>query len=526
MRSRLMMRMIAPVVAISLLLVTLGGTAAWYVHRLQKQASDVLALNVASVRAAEELEISLLEVRSLLKDYAYTGEPQHLEAVPPFRRQADQALREAELLATTAREQELIAEIKQGYGRFTREFDRLAARERPDAASAEQVRTLLAEVLTKDILRPAREYRAYNETTAARNSAQNQAISRQMALSLVLLGSCGAVAGLLAGYGIARNIAHSIGKLSRPIQDAAGKLNQAASPVAVSPGQELQDLEANLLKVAQQAGTVVARLHHSEREVLRAEQLAAVGQMAAGLAHELRNPLMAMKILVQPAAAPDAAVSLSPEDLAVLHEEITRLERSIQTFLDFARPPQPEKRPFEARAVVEQAAYLVSGRAEQRGVRVECDVPGQPVVIEADMVQVRQVLLNLLLNALDATPEGGTVRIEILPREDDEPDAKGPVGEPCPGEWLTVQVADTGCGLPAELGPRIFEPFVSTKDTGMGLGLSICKRIVEMHGGQIAADPRSGGGAVFTIRLPLHAAPAAPDARPPAPPARAVPSTL
>ncbi|MBL8965347.1 MAG: histidine kinase, partial [Phycisphaerae bacterium] len=166
------------------------------------------------------------------------------------------------------------------------------------------------------------------------------------------------------------------------------------------------------------------------REVLRAEQLAAVGQMAAGLAHELRNPLMAMKILVQPAAAPDAAVSLSPEDLAVLHEEITRLERSIQTFLDFARPPQPEKRPFEARAVVEQAAYLVSGRAEQRGVRVECDVPGQPVVIEADMVQVRQVLLNLLLNALDATPEGGTVRIEILPREDDEPDAKGPVGEP------------------------------------------------------------------------------------------------
>jgi signal transduction histidine kinase len=169
----------------------------------------------------------------------------------------------------------------------------------------------------------------------------------------------------------------------------------------------------------------------------------------------------------------------------------------IQTFLDFARPPQLEPRPFEAREVAGQVLSLVAARAGQRGVCLECALPDQPVVIHADVGQFRQVLLNLLLNALDAVPERGTVLLAMS------------AGPGVPGaaaardRWLTLQVADTGCGLPPALGPRIFEPFISTKETGLGLGLSISKRIVEAHGGEIAAADRPGGGAVFTIRLPL-----------------------
>jgi signal transduction histidine kinase len=243
------------------------------------------------------------------------------------------------------------------------------------------------------------------------------------------------------------------GGLSVPIRDAAGKLNEVVGPVTVSASGDFDELEASLQNVAGQIGTVVERLQHSQREVLRSEQLAAVGQMAAGLAHELRNPLTSMKVLVQPAAEPAAAVSLSEEDLAVLNEEIARLERSIQTFLDFARPPQPEKRPFEARGVLEQVVHLVSGRADRQGVRITC-----------------------------AEAAGG---------------------------WFTVRVAATGIGLPAHLGQRIFEPFVSTKETGMGLGMSICKRIVEAHGGEIIAAGRPGGGTTFTVRLPLRTGPGA-----------------
>jgi two-component system sensor histidine kinase HydH len=505
MSNRLMVRMIAPIGAVSVLLVTLGGAAAWYVHRLQKNTSDVLALNVASVGAAEQLQIGLLEVRGLLQDYRYTGDRKYLAGVPALRRQTDQSLREAERLATTPREQELIAEVKRGYGRFFGEFDRLAEQKRPGSPSPEELRTLAEEVLAKEILRPVREYLDYNEQMAARNSEQNQAMSHHVALALVLLGACGAVAGLLAGYGIARGIARSIVQLSLPIRDAAGKLNEVVGPVTVTAGRNLQELESTLHKLAEQVGTVVERLHESQREVLRAEQLAAVGQMAAGLAHELRNPLMSMKVLVQPVVERGTAVNLSQRDLEVLDEEITRLEGLIQTFLDFARPPQPEKRPFELQGVLEQTVVLVSGRAEHQGVRIEGARPVVPVVIDADMGQVRQVLLNLLLNALDATPEGGRVTVQVQRERGGEDRAvPGPAGLAGPGEWLTIQVADTGRGLPRDLGPRIFEPFVSTKETGLGLGLSICKRIVEAHGGEITAADRPEGGAVFTVWLPLR----------------------
>jgi signal transduction histidine kinase len=218
--------------------------------------------------------------------------------------------------------------------------------------------------------------------------------------------------------------------------------------------------------------------------------------MAAGLAHELRNPLMPMKLLVQAAAERAPSPGLDGRDLAVLEQEITRLERSIQLFLDFARPPQVEKRTFDMGEILAQLLSLLAPRAEQQGVRLECRRPEQPVLVRADVGQLRQVVLNLLLNALDATGQGGTILVELAasdnsPREDGARDG-----------WLTLRVSDTGRGLPAGLGQRIFEPFVSTKETGLGLGLTICKRIVEAHEGEIRAADRPERGAVFTVRLP------------------------
>src|SRR6185437_17145998 len=208
------------------------------------------------------------------------------------------------------------------------------------------------------------------------------------------------------------------------------------------------------------------------------------GQMAAGIAHELRNPLMPMKILVQAAAERSPSPGLDERDLAVLEQEITRLERSIQLFLDFARPPRLEKRTFDIGEMLASLVNLLTPRAEQQGVRLEFRPPEQPISIQADVGQIRQVVLNLLLNALDATPHGGRVQLELsAPKSAVE-------GDGAKDHWVTLRVSDTGRGLPAGLGQRIFEPFVSTKETGLGLGLSISKRIVETHEGDIRAADR------------------------------------
>jgi two-component system sensor histidine kinase HydH len=257
---------------------------------------------------------------------------------------------------------------------------------------------------------------------------------------LVLLGVCG----LVSGFGISWAISRSIVRLSVPIRDAAGKLNEIVGPITLSARWGLDELEGVLRTISERIGAVIDRLQQSEREARRAEHLAAVGQMAAGIAHELRNPLMPIKILVQSAADRRPSPGLDGRDLAVLEQEISRLERSIQMFLDFARPPTLEKRTFEVREILEQIVQLLEARAERQGVRIQRRFPDEPLLLQADVGQIRQVVLNLLLNALDAVPRGGAIALELRKES---------------GGWLSLSVADSGCGLPAGLGAQIFEPF-------------------------------------------------------------------
>jgi signal transduction histidine kinase len=374
----------------------------------------------------------------------------------------------------------LLRRIRRGYDHFFAEYERLVGQPPPQDRFW-QVSDLVDLVLVEEILSPTHEYLNANKQDLLATSAANQRLADRLVAGLLFLGTFGAGAGLIAGAGIARGVRQKIVQIHVQLRDAAGHLS-AVTPVTVSPDGELADVQAEVR-------LLVDRLQQTRQEALRAEQLAMVGQMAAGIAHEVRNPLMAIKILVQ-AAAEGGERALSGHDLDVLEEEICRLERLITTLLDFARPPGPQKRPLDVGMLACQSAELVAGQAELHDVTVLCETPEEPAIVEADAGQIRQVLLNLLLNALDAMPEGGELRVQVgLVAEDD-------------GGGVAIDVEDTGSGLPSGLGETIFEPFVSTKETGTGLGLSVCRRIVEMHGGRITAANRSTGGSRFQVVLP------------------------
>jgi signal transduction histidine kinase len=500
MQIRPLLRITAPVMAISLLPLVIGVLTAWNEHRSQRAISDSLATNVVSMRAAEEVAIGLRDVRTQLDRFLGSGDGQHLRPIPAIRRETDYWLGEAERTSLTARERQLILRAREGYRHFFAEVDRITGL--AGSGSPAPPRELVGDRLLNEALEPVQQYLDFNEEQIAASSEDNRRTAEHTVGGLLLLAVCGPLSGLLAGFGIARAVSRSILRLSVPVRDAAGRLNEITGPITLSGRWDLEHLEGALHDIAERIGTVIGRLQQSQREALRAEQLAAAGQLAAGVAHELRNPLMAMKILVQAAGEPGHPGTLEGRDLVVLEEEITRLERLVQAFLDFARPPQPDKAPIAVQPLLRQVVDLVSARAAQQGVRVTCEVPAEPLVLQADRGQLRQVVLNLLLNALDALPAGGVVLVRAA--------AKGAGGG---APHLRLRVADTGSGLPGDLGPQIFEPFVSTKDTGLGLGLSICRRIVEAHAGTIEAAPRPGGGAVFTVSLPL-AAPAEPGAVP------------
>lgn len=502
MKTRLLTHLTAAIMALSLLPLAGGILAGWQVHRSQQSSSADLARNTRSMRAAEELVIEFHNVQHKLHLFLITGNRRHLEKIPALRQGGqgtDHWLHEMEQTAATQEEHDLIGLVHQGYQHFFTEFDDLLQAAHPENLR-DRVRVLADGILTSEILQPAQTYLDINEKEIGENNKDTERLADRMVLRLLLLGICGPVSGLLAGFGISQAVSHSIVRLSVPIRDAAGKLNEIVGPITLSARWGLDELEGVLRTIAERIGAVIERLQQSERDARRAEHLAAVGQMAAGIAHELRNPLMPMKILVQAAAERSPSPGLDERDLAVLEQEITRLERSIQLFLDFARPPRLEKRTFEVGELLSQLVSLLAARAEQQGVQLEHHKPEQPILLQADVGQIRQVLLNLLLNALDATARGGSILVEMAVA--DHPTEPRPSGSGLANRWLSLRVSDTGRGLPAGLGQRIFEPFVSTKETGLGLGLSICKRIVEAHDGEIQAADRPGGGAVFTVRLP------------------------
>ncbi|HWB12917.1 MAG TPA: ATP-binding protein [Pirellulales bacterium] len=516
MNAKFVLRMTAPMVGVSLLLLAVGIVSAWYVHNLQKENSDLLALDVASMFAAEDIEIKMREVRSDLNRYLRTGNVRYLDEIPALEKTTERLLQSARHSARRDRERDFISEIEHGCRHFFDEIERARESGAVDLAIGELVADLSIE---KEIFLPARAYIDYHRKIVEETRRETQAMADRMGIGLLFLGICGSMAGLLAGFGIARGVSRSIVQLSVPVHGVAGKLNEVVGPITLSAAAGFEELESALEDMAEHVGTVIERLEQREREVLRGEQLAAVGQLAAGIAHELRNPLMAIKILVQSAAeGPESA--LRGRDLAVVEEEIERLERSIQALLDFARPPKPETIVLDLRQLARQTVELVSARSEQQHVSLICQLPDEAAMVEVDGVQIRQVLLNLLFNALDALSVGGAVRITILPRTQRQFLADDTSEHDLPAlpaaedgdhdDGYVLRVADNGPGLPTELGNRIFEPFVSTKETGTGLGLPICRRIIEDHGGEIKARQGPDGGAEFVFWLPRahQAAPA------------------
>jgi two-component system sensor histidine kinase HydH len=498
MNKRFIFRMTGPVVALGLLLLAVGVGTAWYVQRWQEAVANDLRVNVSGVRAGEELEILVREARTRLDHFLITNDSKYLAQVPELRADIERWLAKAERWGDTPREQQLMARVRLGHQHFWTELERITVQV-PAKEQAGRIRQLIDNVLVREMLEPTHDYLDLNEIQVEECIANHQVFADRLIYALLLLGICGSAAGMVAGFGVARRVSRSLVQLSVLIRNTAGRLEESVEPISFSKG-DIGELENVLRLIAERVGTIVKRLQQKEHEALLSEQMAAVGQLAAGMAHELRNPLTSMKILVQGAMAGTAGAGgfeekagdwssprFSSRDLIVLEEEITRLEQLIQSFLDFARPPKPEKRVMDVRPLVHQTLEFVAGRAAAAAARIELVSPPGPASAAIDSGQFRQVLLNLVLNALDALPGGGLINV-VLEYEGDS--------------WLTLRVADNGCGLPTSLGERIFEPFTTTKETGLGLGLSICKRIALAHGGTISGANRAEGGAVFTLRLP------------------------
>lgn len=300
------------------------------------------------------------------------------------------------------------------------------------------------------------------------------------------------LAGLL-GVGATAAVAVAI-QFTRPIrslQDSFRRVQEGDLNVALRP--ERPD---EIGKLTGSFNAMVERLRESrdmEHRLAESERLAAVGALAAGVAHEVRNPLNAMLLTLEQLRAKTAPAPGTPERerfdryVESVTGELRRLERMVGTFLDLSRAGQLGRESVDVAASVRAAAELFAGEARQRGVDLTVDAP-EPVTVRGDGERLRTVWNNLITNALQAMGAGGAVTLRV------RGDASGAV----------VEVADQGEGIAPEALGKIWEPFYSGRPDGTGLGLALVRSIVEKHGGEIDVESRPGRGATFRVRLPAE----------------------
>jgi signal transduction histidine kinase len=283
--------------------------------------------------------------------------------------------------------------------------------------------------------------------------------------------------------------------IQRPMVELQEKMELVGKgnlDVAVSFSQrndEIGDLGRNfnqMVQLLRDSREEIERLHRTQMS--RAEHFATLGELATGLAHEIRNPLAGIAGVIEivgrdlPASSPARAVV---KDVRL---EIGRISRTLTDLLETARPRHPEVRRSNLNTTVEHAVMLARQQVLSRPIKIELQKDSDLPEVEHDSDQIHQVLLNLLLNAVQAMEQTGTVRVEISSRED----------------CACVVVSDDGRGIPAHNLPNIFRPFYTTKGNGTGLGLSLARRIVEDHHGRIDVSSVLGKGSEFTVLLPFR----------------------
>lgn len=283
------------------------------------------------------------------------------------------------------------------------------------------------------------------------------------------------------------DIRNSIEELHR-----ANEQLQASEEELKASNEELQATEEELRAVNEELQASNEELRETQEQLIRSEKLAAIGQLAGGVGHELRNPLGAIKNAVYYVKGKVAKSELGQKEprviefLDIADDEVNSSNKIINDLLGFSRVGKPAVSPSRIKGVIDDAlSHLTIPENIEMVKKLDADLPE----VNIDTDQIRQVLVNMIMNAMQAMPEGGRLTISVRERD----------------KFLEVEISDTGCGIPKEAIGKIFDPLFTTRAKGIGLGLAVCKAVIERHEGNIEVESEVGKGATFTIRLPLKA---------------------
>ena len=305
---------------------------------------------------------------------------------------------------------------------------------------------------------------------------------------LVILIFLGVLLSAVIGVLIARSISHPLRKFTLGIRSVAR--GDFEHQIKIKAKGEIKDLANAFNDMIQQ----LRRLRHLEEELRRKDRLAALGELAAGVAHEIRNPLVIIKNSAQLLGDRFHEQNDNKELTQYIIEETDRLNKVVTSFLDFARPQKSNLEISQIAPIIDRILQMTNIEISKNHIKVVKDFQKNSPSVMADAEQMHQVFLNLILNAIGAMPNGGRLEIKTAVKKDANKNMR----------LMEISFRDTGCGISKNSTDKVFNPFFTTKPKGTGLGLAIAHKIIENHHGAIKVESQEGKGSIFSVCIPVN----------------------
>ena len=468
------------ILAVLVLLTVCGGLVMIrYTYRIENLLTLVIEKHFASYTAAESLESALVNQKGFVSYYLIDGDPDWLRQLGEFRQIFTIRLEEAfRLSEKDTRQLGTLSRIETEYWSYIVQKDQVI--ELYKSGHIDEGKTLHKTVRSSffAILDLCEAFKAHHmeQIVQTRHKFQTQAKTLR-----IMAGSAMAASLLIAAVLIMLLIRQILGPVHRLALEATR--TQGALPSE----NDIAVLHHGVKDLIQDVDSTRIELEKSRETLLQSEKLALVGKLAAGMAHSIRNPFTSVKMRLFSLGRTLELTDTQQDDLEVISDEIRHIDTIVQNFLEFSRPPRLQFQRISPSLVVDQVLQLLSHRLKSYDVEVAVIRETLLPEIEADPEQLKEVLVNLIVNACEAMEQSGS--IEIVE---------------CNGDKVvSIEVRDNGPGIPAALQDKIFQPFFTTKEDGTGLGLSIATRIVEEHRGRLSVSSNENRGTIFTILLPF-----------------------
>ena len=475
------------VVALSVVSSLAALLSLWHVSDLLHQSINE---HLPSVRAAGELEIAFLEQRGFVSSYILDNKnPRWLEKLKAREKNFDHWWTEANAASHTVEEREILKELEQVFQEYdAKRAEVIALHDRDETEAARELLVHDVNELYFTAYDLCEEFLEAN-VRFVDNAAANA--RWQFRMVAVTVSGCVALTIGLGAFLLWLFFYQVVFPFRALVADAQNLSDEPPPETEPLPIDEFRAVGVYLRSLMSDVTDQRTVLEHNRQRLSDAEKLASVGKLAASVAHEIRNPLTAIRMWlfsIQKEVGGDEGID---RKFGILSGEISRLEKIVRDFLDFARPPRLVLVPCSISQILDKTLELLGPRLINERIEIVRHDPGRLPLVNADEEQLRQVLLNLIENAVESVVEGGRICLSAIA----EPEAGGRTE-------VVVRVADNRAGIPPDVPAPIIEPFFSNKEQGTGLGLCIAARIIAAHDGRLTLEASSQQGTTFAIRIP------------------------